>query len=138
MTDYGFKLSKPGYDIKTCAVKDQVINSERNSLKIWMAGSNNISVSEFTGFAGTGEGYFEVNHSLGYAPFFITFFKLKHSTKIWLQDSLDQSMLATNFIHGESYTDTTKLHAHIYVNGNNLAAWTGKVYYYILIDKAMI
>jgi hypothetical protein len=137
MTNYGIKISKSGFDIKTAAVKDQVFNSEANSLKIWMTGSTNISVSEWTGFEGTGIGDVDIAHNLGYAPFYLCYFKLKHATKLWFQDSLDTSMLTGNFITGSAYSNSTNLHLHVGVNGNNLAAFTAVGYYIIFIDKAI-
>jgi len=137
MTDYGYKISKPGFDIKTCDVKDQVLNSEKNSLKIWMTESVNISVSAYTGFEGTGVGDVNVAHSLEYAPFYLCYFKLKHPSKLWLQDSLDTSMLPGNYITGSAYSNSTNLHLHVGVNGDNLDAFTAVGYYLIFIDKAM-
>lgn len=137
MTDVGLKITKPNIDVKETDPKDQVINSEKNSLKIWMAGSTNISVSEYTGFAGTGIGDVDIAHNLGYTPFYICYFKLKHASKLWLQDSLDTSMLTGNYITGSAYSNSTNLHLHVGVNGNNLAAFTAVGYYQILIDKAI-
>jgi len=136
MSYHGIKISKDGADVKSVAVKDQVFNSEHNSLKIWMTGNKNISVSEFTGFAGTGEGEVTVAHNLGYAPFYLCYFKIKHATKLWLQDSLDASMLTGNFIKGFAWSNNTSLHMKVTVNGNNLPAFTAVGYYKIFIDKA--
>ena len=133
---YGIKISKPGKDVKTCDIKDQIFNSEANSLKVWKKGSANISVSEYTGFSGTGEGTATVAHNLSYAPFYLCYFKIKHTTKYWMQDSLDDSVLFGNYIRGKAWTDTTNLYMKVWVNGNNLAAFTAVGYYYILIDKA--
>lgn len=136
MSNYGIKISKPGYDIKTTGLNNQIFNSSANSLKLWMVGHANISVSAFTGFGGTGVGYTEITHNLGYAPFYLCNFKLKHASKLWLQDSLDTSMLLNNFITGYAYSNSTKLRMSVMVNGNNLAAFTAVGYYQIFIDKA--
>ena len=138
MGDYGIKISKPGYAIKTTEIKNQVFNSSANSLKIWMAGSVNISVSEKTPYEGTGIGDADIAHNLGYAPFYLCYFKIKHASKLWLQDSLDTSMLYTNYITGTAYSNSTNLHLHVWVNGDNLAAFTAVGYYLIFIDKGMI
>lgn len=137
MGDYGIKISKPGYDIKTTGLQNQIFNSSANSLKIWMTGSVNISVSEFTNYEGTGIGDVDITHNLGYAPFYLCYFKLKHPSKLWLQDSLDTSVLYSNFITGSAYSNSTKLHLHVGVNGDPLAAFTAVGYYLIFIDKAM-
>ncbi len=135
--DYGFKLSKPGFDIKTCDLKDQIINSSANSLKIWMEGDTNISFSEWDGFEGSGIGDVDIAHNLGYPPFFLCYFKLEHVSKLWLQDSLDTSLLTGNFVTGSAYSNSTNLHLHVGVNGNNLDAFTAVGYYKIFIDKAI-
>jgi hypothetical protein len=132
----GLKIAKPGFDVLNCDVKDQVFNSQHNSLKIWMTGNTDISVSAFTGFGGTGIGDVDIPHNLGYSPFYLVYFKLKHATKLWLQDSLDTSMLLGNYITGSAYSNDTNLHVHVGVNGNNLDAFTAVAYYKILIDKA--
>jgi len=133
---HGLIVPKPGFDALTCDVKDQVFNSDKNSLKIWMTGNVNISVSEWTGFGGTGIGDTDIAHNLGYTPFFLSFFKLQHATKLWMQDSLDTSMLLGNFIKGTAYANDTNLNLSVSVNGDVLGAFTAVGYYKILIDKA--
>lgn len=129
-------IAKPGFDAETSDVKNQVFNSQHNSLKIWMTGYQNISVSEWSGSGSNERGYIDIPHNLGYPPFYLCYFKLKHPTKLWLQNSLDTSMLTGNYIDGRAYSNNTYLHCGVWVNGNNLAAWTATVYYKILIDKA--
>lgn len=136
MGNYGAKVSKPAFNILTCALKDQVFNSSANSLKVWMAGHANISVSAFTGGAGTGIGQTNIAHGLGYAPFFLCFFKIKHASKLWLQDSLDDSVLFANYIQSWVWSDPTNLSMKITVQGGNLGAFTAVGYYQIFIDKA--
>jgi len=136
MSDFGIKITKPGYDTKTAAIKDQVFNSEYNSLKIWMTGNVSISVSEWDGLGGGGVGSSSVAHNLAYEPFFLTYFKLSNSGKLWLQDSLDDDLLFNIFVASNSYVDTTNLVMSITTNGNARAAWTAYCYYIILIDKA--
>jgi hypothetical protein len=133
---YSLIIPKPGYDAENSDPKDQIFNSNYNSLKIWMTGSANISVSAYTGFEGTGIGSVNISHNLGYAPFYLCFFKLKHASKLWMQDSLDTSMLFGNYITGYAYSNSTNLVMGVRVNGNNLAAFTAVGYYKILIDKA--
>lgn len=129
-------VTKPGFDATTAAVGDQTFNSEANSLKIWKVGSIDIPVSEWDGFEGHGIGDVDIAHNLGYSPFYLAFFKLKHTSKLWLQDSNDDSMLFGNYIEGSAYSNDTNLHLHVSVNGDNLPAWTAVGYYIIFIDKA--
>lgn len=135
MKDIGLKV---GSNILTSQIKDQVVNSKANSLKIFNHGAIEISVSEFTGFGGTGIGDVDIKHGLGYIPFFLAAFKLKHATKIWQESSQDQSMLFGNFIVGTAYANSENLHLHVDVNGNNLAAFTAVGYYYIFIDEGVL
>jgi len=137
MIDYGMKISKPGVDVFSADLKDQVMNSEHNSLKIWMVGHSNISVSEFTGAGGTGIGDVDIAHGLGYSPFYLCYFKIKDANKLWLQDSYDASVLTANYISGHAYSNDTNLNMSITVNGDNLPAFTAIGYYQILIDKAI-
>ena len=131
---HGLIIAKPGFDARNCDVKDQVFNSDKNSLKVWRSGSTNISVSAETGSGGFGS--VDIPHDLEYAPFYLVFFKLKHSTKLWMQDSLDTSMLMGNFIVGRAHSNDTNLNVSVSVNGDNLDAWTAVAYYYMFIDKA--
>ena len=130
MTDYGIKISKPGFDAKTADVKDQVFNSEHNSLKVWMTGSKNITIG-----AGIAEYSTTVAHGLGYSPFFIVYFKLKHATKFWFQDSLDDSLLPAAFVFGRATADDTNLNLYVQ-NDVGFTSTTATAYYIILIDKS--
>jgi len=130
MGNYGIKVTKPGFDVSDAALKDQVFNSEANSLKIWMAGSVNITKS-----AGSGDYTANVAHSLGYSPFYLCFFKLVHASKLWFQESLDDSLLLTNYVYGFAYSNNTNLVLTVRDN-SGVGAFTATVYYLILIDKA--
>jgi len=130
MGNYGIKVAKPGFDVATAALKDQIFNSSANSLKIWMAGSANITKS-----AGAGDYTTNVAHNLSYAPFFLCFFKLDHASKLWFQDSLDDGLLLTDYVYGFGHTDTTNLVLTVRDN-SGVGAFTAVGYYVILIDKA--
>lgn len=130
MADIGMKVSKPGIDVNATDVKDQVINSEHNSLKIWMTGSVNISKT-----AGSGNFSVNVAHNLGYTPFYLTYFKLVHATKYWFQGSLDDSILPADFVFGDVEADSTNL-TLIVRDNSGVAPFTAVAYYVILIDKA--
>lgn len=130
MADYGFKVSKTGFNILTADLKDQIINSSANSLKIWITGSINISVTG--GFA---TDTVTVAHGLGYPPFFFTYFKLKDANRRWFQDSDDNSRLLTNFNHGFATTDNTNLNLSIFSDEG--AGYTATAYYILFIDKAI-
>lgn len=141
MADYGIKISKPGFDILTTGLQNQILNSSANSLKIWMTGSANISVSAYTFLTGTGGvGTTNIAHGLGYAPFYLVYFKLKDANKLWMQNSLDETQLPGPgffFIQTKVQSDSTNLTMDVFLNGSqDLAAWTAVGYYIIFIDKA--
>jgi hypothetical protein len=129
-------IPKIGFDARDCDVKDQVFNSDHNSLKIWMSGSAVIHALEWDGSGSNERGSVDIAHNLGYTPFYLCYFKLKHATKIWMQNSLDTSMLTGNYIDGRAYSNDTYLHCGVWVNGDDLGEFDAIVYYKILIDKA--
>lgn len=57
MADWGIKISKPGYDVKTCTKDQLVFDSELDTMKV--------AYSD----APTGAGSY--THGLGYAPAFL-------------------------------------------------------------------
>lgn len=59
--DYGFRVSKPGFDVKTCADVDCIITSKRPSMTVHMKG-----------IADAGD---TLAHSLGYVPTFLPFIR---------------------------------------------------------------
>jgi hypothetical protein len=127
MADYGIKISKPGYSIPTADLKDQILNSSANSLKIWMTGSVNISAVQYSTVV------VDVAHNLGYAPFFLVYFKIKDANKLWMQGSYDETRLPLNYSHGEAKADSTNLKIDFTTDESN---FTVTAYYIIFIDKA--
>jgi len=59
MANYGIKISKAGYDVKTAAVKDLVMTSKANQWKIHMSGTS------------SGSGPINIAHNLGYTPAYL-------------------------------------------------------------------
>lgn len=60
-TEYGFRVSKPGFDVKTCADVDCIVTSNRPSMTVHMKG-----------IADAGD---TINHNLGYIPTIFSFIK---------------------------------------------------------------
>ncbi|MCX6822321.1 MAG: hypothetical protein NTW30_06110 [Candidatus Aenigmarchaeota archaeon] len=79
--DYGFRISKPGFDVKTCADKDCIISS-----------SFATNVIHKKGVDTTGS----VSHSLGYLPSFLGF--IKYSGNSFLSLANDLISITTNTI----------------------------------------
>lgn len=141
MADAGIKISKPGFDIKFTDLQNQIFNSEANSLKIWLTGQTNITVSAYNAAMGTGGiGSANIAHGLGYEPFYLVYFKLKDANKLWMQDSLDETQMGGPgfyFIRCGAVSNPTNLVVDVSLNGDvDLASWTAVAYYIIFIDKA--
>ena len=131
MADYGIKVSKPGFDILTADLKDQIFNSSANSLKIWMEG--NVSFALAAGDFPTANT--NVSHGLGYSPFYLVYFKLANANKLWFQDSLDTDTVL-DFFSGQAYSNDTNLNVAARFNDFGCPGFTIVAYYKILIDKA--
>lgn len=86
MADYGIKVSKEGFDVKTCNVEDLAFTSELNTLKAKSTGT----------LASVGD----VTHGLGYLPIFFTTCK-KPGTERYTLIGDDMS-----------YCDTSKLYSY--------------------------
>ena len=131
MKGHGLIIAKPGFDARTADVKDQIFNSHHNSLKIWMTGNAAITVP--SGDFQTAS--IDVAHGLGYSPFYLVYFKLVNSNKLWLQSSLDTEDIS-DFVSGSAYANATNLHMSVTVNQAGYPGLSATAYYIILIDKA--
>lgn len=84
MSDYGFKISLPGYDVKTATPEQCSIHSSYDSLKVKLDAKNpqegNVLVSfQDTPSAGTYE-ICAIHHGYGYIPAYYFFFDLRSSS----------------------------------------------------------
>ena len=73
---YGIKVSKPGFDVKTAEDGDLILSSEIDSLPI--AIQADISRTETSGLYD-----FDLEHNLGFRPFFMSFYKNSRNGK-WI------------------------------------------------------
>jgi hypothetical protein len=90
-TDYGFRISKEGFDVKTCADVDCMISSSF---------STNIVHKKGTNTSGT------VSHDLGYIPSFLSFVKNSGEDFLRLSDfpeSITTSSINFTVGSGETY-----------------------------------
>lgn len=79
MANYGFKVSKEGFDVKTAAIKDLIITSSANQYKIHMKGTVTFT-SSFQRIS--------VNHNLSYTPGYIAFYKSNSQSYYrWIADT---------------------------------------------------
>lgn len=85
--DYGFRISKPGFDVKTCADVDCIITSKRPSMTVHQKGTDT-----------TGS----VTHDLGYIPFFLGY--VQYSGDSFLSLATDINSISTTTV--DSILDT--------------------------------
>jgi len=90
MADWGMKISKEGFDVKTCTDDQLVFSSKLNTLKTKTTGSINAY------------GIQSIAHGLAYKPIFLTTSKVgegKYSlaTDSWNQTGVDSTYLYTGY-----------------------------------------
>lgn len=66
MKDYGIKISKPGFDVKTCADKDLVFSSKFDTFRVHSTGIGSFTANGALQTA-------TIAHALGYVPAFMLF-----------------------------------------------------------------
>lgn len=64
--DYGMKVSKPGFDVKTCDDEDLVFSSKFDTLRVFASGTGNFTADGTTQID-------ELTHNLGYEPAFFVY-----------------------------------------------------------------
>lgn len=88
--DYGFRISKPGFDVRTCADVDCIVTSKRSSMTVHMKGIDT---------TGT------VTHSLSYIPTYLGFVKYSGNNFLSLANQLT-SISGTQLDWGMSSGDS--------------------------------
>jgi hypothetical protein len=86
-TDYGIRISKPGFDVKTCSNVDLILSSSFFS-----------SIIHKKGLAGT-----SVSHDLGYLPAFLSF--MRPNGKSYLRLGNDNTAVSTTGLTFGGYND---------------------------------
>lgn len=88
MSDYGIKISEPGYDVKTAEDKNLSLKTDLEMLKVFMSGSVNLSGDQ------------EITHNLGYIPQFL----------VYTYDGVKTYMATGHVGYAVAKSDTTKLY----------------------------
>ena len=88
-TDYGFRISKPGFDVKTCADVDCIVSSSFYTTTVHKRGTDNTNT---------------VSHGLGYIPGYLAFVKYSGNSYLSLANNLT-SVNATNLEWGMTAGD---------------------------------
>lgn len=88
-SDYGFRISKPGFDVKTCSDVDCIITSSRNTTTVHKKGIDD-----------TGS----ISHDLGYIPAYLGYVKLSGNDFLSLSNEVS-SVSSTSLECGLSAGD---------------------------------
>jgi len=123
MADYGIKISRPGYDVKSTGILNQVFNSEKNTLKLDIEG--------FFSSTASGARNVDVNHGYSYAPGYLAWYEINSSGKWFPVYTKDYETGKDGLVW--VWADTTKVRFEINTN----ASATVKVYYVVLADVSL-
>jgi len=88
--DYGFRISKPGFDVRTCADVDCIVTSKRPSMTVHMKG-----------IADAGD---TLAHGLGYVPTFLPFIRFDGDDFLSLRNYLFTVDETNVYFQGTGYT----------------------------------
>ena len=120
MSDYGFRVSKDGFDVLTEADdKNMSITSKLNSLKEYVAGNTTVTTD------GSGNATKTIAHNLSYAPQFFVFAKYDDGT--WYPTN-------SNIMQTVAWADSTNIYIKILVMSENT---TYSLYYIIFHDEVV-
>lgn len=125
MTDYGVKISKPGYDVKTAGLSNQVFNSERNCIKLDKSQSGSFSRTVGAGFSET----VTISHSFGFSPAFLVWIRIDGE---WYFQYVGSQ--AVDFFNCITYSNNSDLNIDLVNNGSS--SKLVYIYYILLADKA--
>jgi hypothetical protein len=73
MSNYGIKISKDGYDVKTATPDQLVYSSKYSNLKIFGVYTATVTISGTAGFT-------TIANPLGYPPLFMAYFDVSHGS----------------------------------------------------------
>jgi len=123
--DYGGKISKAGYDVKSTGIENQIFNSEKNCIKIAFTGTVSDTIS-----SGGGSTTFNLEHGFDFAPGFLVWFEIDGSGE-WFFMNTQGSFI--DYVNCNPYSDETYLTIPIINNGTS--EHTVVCYYAILADE---
>ncbi len=131
--DYGLRISKDGYDVKTCADDECVLTSKLNSMKIPTAliGSTTLTCTKnYVSVTKT------IAHNLGYIPAYEAWYKDENN--VWRTAVSSPGIdLTSHEIHVQSPSssiDSTNLYINM-INRNVTTDRTATIYYIIYLDQ---
>lgn len=118
MGDYGIKISKEGFDVKTAADKDLVLTSKLDTIKIakTIATQHNQSGASET---------LSIAHGLGYSPGYLFYVKNPEETSRWYGVVGESPVNA--YRHWDLGTDATNL--QIFLDAADTNEWNIKTFF---------
>ncbi len=132
MTDFGFKVSSSGNDVKTTAKSDLLSYSEGLSFKSFMRGTTTLTLD------GSGNGTKTIAHNLGFSPSFLVYVKdtarhpLNQTTVSNCYFSIPGYGNAWSTLNDyDAYSDATNLTIQVF---GGVASQVVTLYYNIFID----
>jgi hypothetical protein len=136
MSDYGFKITLPGSDVKTDTnIQDFVLKSTYQTIKTYITGTASFSIPNEI-FSESNHNIVTVNHGLSYAPLCFMYWASndgKAGGDFWWQKA---GSGAWSFIQWQSTNSQFKID---YLGGAGITGLTGFSWtfkYYIFIQQA--
>lgn len=135
MSNFGIKISQPGYDVKTADKERLVFSSQYDTLKIAKSGSGTQVVAHVDDIFTAGKETVEITHELGYEPAFFVFV----NNPVWASsDKLSPytwRSIGSPALDTANYAvDTTKLYITFY-NPDNVNDITFEYRYHIYYNE---
>jgi len=129
MADYGMKVSKTGFDVKTASLDNLILTSEYASWKVAQEGAGTVVVPALTELH-----YTETAHSLGYRPFVIGFAQPESASgrrTLLVGRTPAAGALTRKFLH----TDATNFTVIYQKSATSIAGITFNFYAYVMADQ---
>jgi len=123
MSDFGIKISQPGYDVKTAAKERLVFSSQYDTFKLFKSGSGSQAVPASVGTT-SGKAIVTIAHDLSYTPAFICFTSTPYSADDQMSPYAYKGVGSLHNI-AKYYVDTSNLYIILYNAINSI-----KTFYY--------
>lgn len=130
MSDYGFRISKNGVDVKTGSDKDMVLTSKYSTLK------GNINGSGTAAFTEGSEHTVTIAHGLGYIPSVFFLVEMYGGGEYYPTPLFDSGGLYTEYYY--AYADATNVYLKFFADYYGSSTVYISYSYKIKIDKGKV
>jgi len=127
MANYGFKVSRTGYDVKTASILNQSFNSEKNCIKVAASGTASHSVVAHDNYT------FSISHSFDFVPAFLVYLEWDDDGK-WAMAQTNWFLWAYMALSSEAWSDVDNLYVKVYNEEDDSRVC--KIFYVIFADEA--